>query len=222
MFSSPSYHCALCPRLCEFHAKNRVAYGNWHNGPVPAFGELSAALLVVGLAPGLKGANRTGRPFTGDYAGIILYGALLKAGFAQGRYSPPSLEGNDHAPCDDLTLNNCRITNAVRCVPPENKPDTAEIKNCNGFLKNEILAMPDLKVIVALGSISHGAVLSALGAKKSAHPFAHGAVHKLGTLTLIDSYHTSRYNINTGRLTVDMFEHIVRMALSYTTTRQFH
>jgi uracil-DNA glycosylase family 4 len=160
---------------------------------------------VVGLAPGLKGANQTGRPFTGDYAGLILYSALLKYGFAVGEYK----ERID----DGLQLRNCRITNAVRCVPQENKPETSEIKNCNSFLKAEIAAMPNLKLIVSLGLVSHNAVLKALGHKPSHGKFAHGAQHKLSrNITLLDSYHCSRYNINTGRLTQAMFDDIIEKA----------
>ncbi|MFO0389971.1 MAG: uracil-DNA glycosylase, partial [Alphaproteobacteria bacterium] len=167
----PDKTCDLCPRLCDFHAKNRQKYPSFHNAPVPSFGSLDAEVLVVGLAPGLKGANQTGRPFTGDYAGLILYQALLVNGFARGQYKERADDG--------LQLVNCRITNAVRCVPPENKPEPSEIKQCNQFLKAEIAAMPNLRVILSLGVVSHNAVLRALGQKLSAYKFTHGAVHIL-------------------------------------------
>ena len=170
-----------------------------------AFGALDAKLLVVGLAPGLRGANATGRPFTGDYAGIILYGALKKAGLAKGEYKAD--------PNDGFTLVNTRVTNGVRCVPPQNKPTPEEIRTCNRFLQSEIASMPSLRVILSLGAISHQAVLRALGRKQSSAKFKHAAEHDMGDgLTLLDSYHTSRYNINTGVLTDKMFEHIVLQA----------
>lgn len=204
-FTPPAYDCDLCPRLCAFHTANRTQYPDFFNGPVPPFGALDAGLLVVGLAPGLKGANRTGRPFTGDYAGLVLYSSLLKMGFASGNYR----ESKD----DGLTLHHCRITNAVRCVPPENKPEPSEIKQCNAFLKAEIAAMPNLRLILSLGTISHNAVLKALGHKASYAKFGHGSVHQLNQgITLLDSYHCSRYNINTGRLTQPMFDGIIRKA----------
>lgn len=198
----PDKECDLCPRLRAFILDNRKQYPSFYNGPVPSFGGLDAEFLVVGLAPGLKGANQTGRPFTGDYAGIILYNALLKHGFAKGTYK----EKYD----DGLQLVNCRITNAVRCVPPQNKVETSEIKNCNSFLKNEIAAMPNLKVILSLGLVSHGAVLKAMGHKASFAKFTHGLVTPLNPeIKLLNSYHTSRYNINTGSLTVEMFDEII-------------
>jgi uracil-DNA glycosylase family 4 len=186
-----------------FRQANRAALPAFHNAPVAAFGGLDARLLVVGLAPGLRGANRTGRPFTGDYAGDLLYATLLKYGLAEGTY------GRD--PADGLRLKGVRITNAVRCVPPENKPETAEIRACNAFLKAELAALPKLRAVLSLGSISHGAVLGALGLRKSALPFRHGAQHALpGNLVLADSYHCSRYNTNTGRLTAAMFESVIQ------------
>lgn len=195
----PGHDCPLCPRLVAFRRVQRTAEPTWHNAPVPSFGELNAQLLIVGLAPGLKGANRTGRPFTGDYAGLLLYGTLLKFGFARGEYR----ERVD----DGLTLVNCRITNAVRCVPPANKPETEEIRNCSRFLVPEIEAMPRLAVILALGQIAHQAVLAARNHKRARFPFGHGAIHELsGNLILADSYHCSRYNTNTGQLTQSMFE----------------
>ena len=199
-FTNPKIDCALCPRLKEFREGNIVKFPDQFNAPVPAFGDLDAQLLIVGLAPGLKGANFTGRPFTGDYAGDLLYPTLLKFGMAEGEFKA-------HAD-DGLKLINARITNAVRCVPPENKPTTEEINTCRPFLVDEIAAMKNLKVILSLGLISHNSVLKTLGAKVSAHKFAHGAVHELAGVTLIDSYHCSRYNTNTGRLTTAMFEDV--------------
>ncbi|MBI5121476.1 MAG: uracil-DNA glycosylase [Rhodospirillales bacterium] len=201
----PPRDCPLCPRLTAFHAANRRAHPDWHNAPVPAFGGLDASLLIVGLAPGLKGANRTGRPFTGDYAGDLLYATLLKLGLARGDYR--------QRPDDGLTLIGCRITNAVRCVPPENKPTPAEAKACGPFLVREIAALPKLKAILVLGRISHEASLRALGQKPSAHVFGHGKIHVLPSgIRLIDSYHCSRYNTQTNRLTPAMFETAVRLA----------
>jgi uracil-DNA glycosylase family 4 len=195
----PGRDCPLCPRLAAFRANQRKANPDWFNAPVPSFGEPSARLLIVGLAPGLKGANRTGRPFTGDFAGVLLYATLKKFGFARGEYAERADDG--------LTLIDCRITNAVRCVPPQNKPEPAEIKSCGGFLAAEIASMPGLKAIVALGQIAHNAALSALRQRKAAFPFRHGAVHAIESAPLLaDSYHCSRYNTNTGRLTEAMFE----------------
>ena len=191
--------CALCPRLAAFRASNRAAEPEWFNAPVPSFGEPHARLLVVGLAPGLKGANRTGRPFTGDYAGDLLYATLLDYGFAQGIYEARIDDG--------LTLVDCMITNAVRCVPPENKPTPAEIANCRPFLAARFSAQRQLKIILALGRIAHDQTLAALGIRKALHPFSHGAMHDIGNgLTLADSFHCSRYNTNTGRLTAEMFQ----------------
>jgi uracil-DNA glycosylase len=195
----PGPDCPRCPRLVEFRHRYRRAEPQWHNAPVPSFGELSARLLIVGLAPGLKGANRTGRPFTGDYAGDLLYATLKKFEFATGAYGARADDG--------FNLIDCRITNAVRCVPPENKPEPHEIASCRSFLAEEIAAMPRVKVILALGAIAHGTVLGALGERKSVHPFKHGAIHTLGTGALLtDSYHCSRYNTNTSVLTTEMFE----------------
>ena len=194
----PAADCARCPRLAAFRSANARAYPAFHNAPVPAFGGRDARLLIVGLAPGLKGANRTGRPFTGDYAGDLLYPTLIRFGFAQGRYG--------REPDDGLVLTDCRITNAVRCVPPENKPIGAEIRGCGDFLVNEIRSMPNLVAVLALGGLAHGSILSALGCRKSRYPFAHCALHEIpGGLLLADSYHCSRYNTNTGRLTEAMF-----------------
>jgi uracil-DNA glycosylase family 4 len=200
----PVRDCPLCPRLVKFRTDQRAAYADWFNAPVPAFGGRDARLLVVGLAPGLRGANRTGRPFTGDYAGDLLYATLRKFRFASGDYAQRADDG--------LELIDCRITNAVRCVPPENKPEPAEIKTCNRFLAAEIQQLPRLKIVLALGAIAHQAVLAALGQRRAAFRFAHGAVHALsgglltGGLLLADSYHCSRYNTNTGVLTTAMFE----------------
>ena len=215
VFTPPSPDCPLCPRLVAFRSENRQLHPQFHNAPVPSFGNMNARLLVAGLAPGLKGANFTGRPFTGDYAGIILYEALAKHGFAQGEYTPEKLAMGES---DGFTLINCRITNAVRCVPPANKPEPSEIKHCNCFLMNEINTMPELRVIISLGHVSHKAVIAALGFKQSAYAFGHAHVHNLprttGNLQLINSYHTSRYNINTGTLTVEMFDKIIEKAKS--------
>ncbi|MFO1057784.1 MAG: uracil-DNA glycosylase [Dongiaceae bacterium] len=200
---TPGRDCPLCPRLVAFRAANRAAAPDWHNAPVPAFGPLDAPLLIVGLAPGRKGANRTGRPFTGDFAGDLLFASLLRFGFAAGTY--------DKRPDDGLALRQARLTNAVRCVPPENKPTPQETAGCAGrFLAAEIAAMPRLRLILALGAIAHGAVLRVLGARPAAFPFAHGAQHALpGGRRLVDSYHCSRQNTNTGRLTAAMFDAVI-------------
>ena len=195
---APGRDCDRCPRLVAFREEYRAAEPEWHNAPVPSFGSLDARLLIVGLAPGLRGANRTGRPFTGDFAGDLLYATLGEFGFARGAYGA--------APGDGLTLHDCRITNAVRCVPPQNRPKAAEIAACRGFLEAEIAAMSGLRAILALGQVAHGAVLKALGLRAGACRFAHGAVHRLdGGRRLFDSYHCSRLNTNTGRLTPAMF-----------------
>lgn len=199
----PALDCPYCPRLVTFRNANRKAHPDWHNAPVPSFGLLSAEVLIIGLAPGLKGANRTGRPFTGDYAGELLYRLLGKYGFTRGEYRA--------APEDGLRLVKCRITNAVRCVPPENRPTPAEIATCRSFLAAEVAAMPRLRFLLALGRVAHEAILTALNLKRSAYPFRHGACYRLpNRLTLTDSYHCSRYNTNTGRLTEEMFETVMR------------
>ncbi len=199
MPASPEPDCRLCPRLVDFRHANRDAYPGWHNGSVPSFGDRDVSLLIVGLAPGLKGANRTGRPFTGDFAGDLLYGTLKTFALAHGDYGRRADDG--------LSLIGCRVTNAVRCVPPANAPTAAEAAACRRFLAAEIDGMPNLKVILALGTIAHGAVVAAVGEKKSAWKFAHHAFHRLPQgLVLADSYHCSRYNTNTGRLTRAMFE----------------
>jgi uracil-DNA glycosylase family 4 len=193
----PGRDCPLCPRLVAFRKKSRKAHPGWHNAPVASFGPRSARLLIVGLAPGLRGANRTGRPFTGDYSGTLLYQTLVKAGFARGHY--------EARPDDGIVLMDARIANAVSCVPPVNKPTPTEIRTCNSFLAGTIAGMPKLKAIVALGRIAHDAVLMALDHKRTDWPFAHGAVHRLGDVTLIDSFHCSPLNTHTGRLTPKMF-----------------
>lgn len=204
---TPGKECARCPRLVTFREANRVRFPAWHNAPVPSFGSLEAWLLVVGLAPGLRGANRTGRPFTGDFAGELLYATLKAFGLARGDYQAESDDG--------LCLHGCRITNAVRCVPPENKPLPEEIRACRSFLQTEMAAMPRLRAMVALGRVAHEAILAARGLKKSARPFRHGAVHRLEDgLWLADSYHCSRYNTQTGRLSEAMFADVFRQILA--------
>ena len=197
--ADPPPDCPLCPRLVAFRQGNAAAFPDFYNAPVPSFGPAGARLLIVGLAPGLRGANRTGRPFTGDYAGDLLYATLIGHGFARGRY--------DRRPDDGMELVDCRITNAVRCVPPENKPVGAEVSACRPFLARTIADMPALRAILVLGSLAHGATLATLGLRKSAFRFGHGAVHPLpGGRTLVSSYHCSRYNTNTGKLTAAMFD----------------
>jgi len=201
-FAPPVADCALCPRLAAYRVENRAKEPGWHNAPVPSFGSLDAALLVVGLAPGVRGANRTGRPFTGDFAGHLLYMTLLKYGFAQGAYG--------ERPDDGLRLIGTRITNAVRCVPPQNLPTPAEDKTCNMFLAAEISAMPRLRAILTLGTVAHLMSFRALGVKASPYKFAHGAVHRPRPgLLIANSYHVSRYNTSTKRLTPAMFEAVV-------------
>jgi uracil-DNA glycosylase family 4 len=198
---SPDRECPLCPRLVGFRQTNRAAFPAFHNAPVPSFGPRDARLLIVGLAPGLKGANQTGRPFTGDYAGELLYPTLVRFGFARGPYGARADDG--------LQLDDCRITNAVRCVPPANKPVGAEIGACRSFLAAELAEMERLTAVVALGLIAHNAVLAALRLRQSHAKFAHGARHALPNgLSLTDSYHCSRYNTNTGRLTEAMFHSV--------------
>ena len=232
---SPPHDCPLCPRLAAFRADNRAKHPDWFNGPVPSFGPLTARLLIAGLAPGLQGANRTGRPFTGDWAGDLLYATLLKYGLAKGVY--------DERIDDTLELVDCRIANAVRCVPPQNKPEPSEIKTCRQFLISELNTLPNVKVILALGKIAHDSVCDTLGARKSLHPFKHGVAYSLPLtmagfnpaihgqkkldgrvrsahgerfVTLISSYHCSRYNTNTGVLTTKMFEDVVAKAKALT------
>ncbi len=193
--------CPLCPRLVAFRAANAASEPSWFNGAVPSFGDRGARLIVVGLAPGLRGANRTGRPFTGDYAGALLYETLISYGFARGRY--------DARPDDGLALAGCMITNAVRCVPPENKPTPAEIANCRRYLSERLATLPRLAAIVALGRIAHESTLAALGVRRAAFPFAHGARHEVRPgFAMFDSFHCSRYNTNTGKLTPEMFRSV--------------
>jgi len=203
-WTDPPRDCPICPRLVDFREGLRAAAPDWHNAPVPSFGGLDARLLIVGLAPGMKGANRTGRPFTGDFAGDLLYATLEAEGFARGAYG--------RAPDDGMELVDCRIANAVRCLPPQNKPTPAEAKACRPFLVDEIAAMPNLKGVLALGRVSHEAVLRTLSIRLKDAPFAHGAVHEpegRSGLFVADSYHCSRYNTNTGRLTEAMFSAVI-------------
>ena len=201
--AGPASDCALCPRLAEYRQANRATNPDWFNAPVPSFGSLDARLLIVGLAPGVRGANRTGRPFTGDFAGKLLYQTLLKFNLASGNY------GAD--PHDGLTLLDCRVTNAVRCVPPGNLQTPKEIGACNDFLTAEIAAMKRLRGVLALGGTAHNAVLRAHGIRPARVKFRHGALHPLPDAKLLaDSYHVSRLNTNTGRLTEAMFEAVVR------------
>ncbi|MEM6650778.1 MAG: uracil-DNA glycosylase [Pseudomonadota bacterium] len=204
--------CPLCPRLVAYREENQAAHPDWFNGAVPSFfpqkGAQAAQLLVIGLAPGVQGANRTGRPFTGDYAGDLLYPTLLKYGFAKGQY--------EARPDDGLTLQNCMITNAIRCVPPQNKPNGAEANNCRPFLVSRIAELPQLKVMITPGKVSHDNTARALGRKLSQTPFGHGYELEVegphGPLTLLSSYHCSRYNTNTGRLTEEMFHDVFARA----------
>jgi uracil-DNA glycosylase len=202
--AEPPRNCPLCPRLAQFREANRAKFPDYFNDPVPTFGPRQARLLIVGLAPGLHGANRTGRPFTGDYAGDLLYATLLKHGLARGTY--------DRRADDGLVLVDCAIANAVRCVPPENKPLPAEINTCRQFLSAQIAALPHLHAILALGKIAHDSTVKALGAKLSAHPFKHAARTRIDALSLVSSYHCSRYNTNTGVLTPEMFDAAVKEA----------
>jgi len=205
--ATPLRDCPLCPRLAEFRATNRRANPDWFNAPVPSFGPVEAPLLIVGLAPGLRGANRTGRPFTGDHAGVLLYDTLLRLGLARGYYRAD--------PSDGLELIGCRVANAVRCVPPANLPIPGEIAACNRFLMAELEGMPGLKAILALGVVAHGSVLRTFGLPTARPPFRHGAMHELPRgILLADSYHVSRLNTNTGKLTAEMFEAVVRDLLS--------
>ena len=200
----PPRNCPICPRLVAYREANRAAHPDWFNGPAPSFGDPDARLLVVGLAPGRAGANRTGRPFTGDYAGVLLYETLLKLGFARGRYAA--------RPDDGLELVDAMITNAVRCAPPGNKPETREEASCRPFLSARLAALPRLKVIVTLGDVSRRNVLRALGLKASAGVAGHGSEFQAGPYTVLNSYHCSRLNTNTGRLTAEMFEAVFRRA----------
>ena len=197
--------CGRCPRLVAFREENQRRQPDWYNGAVPSFGDAAGRLLVVGLAPGLNGANRTGRPFTGDYAGDLLYATLLAYGFARGRYEARVDDG--------MELVDCIISNSVRCVPPQNKPTPEEIGTCRGFLRARMDALPNVSVMIALGRIAHDSAITTLGLKKSQFHFAHGARHKVGPgLDLFDSFHCSRYNTNTRRLTPEMFHAVFAAA----------
>ena len=196
---APPHDCPLCPRLVAYREANRAAHPDWFNAPVPSWGDAGATLLIVGMAPGVKGANRTGRPFTGDHAGILLYDVLLRAGLASGTYAARADDG--------FALHGCRIVNAVRCVPPANLPQPAETRTCNQFLRAELRAMPNLRIVLALGVLAHGAVLRASGLPVTRPGFRHGHVHPLpGGVLLADCYHVSRYNTNTGLLTAGMVQ----------------
>jgi len=198
----PPPDCQICDRLAQYRQDNRAAHPGWFNAPVPSFGEENARLLIVGLAPGLQGANRTGRPFTGDYAGELLYQTLLETGFAEGTYEAD--------PADSLRLKSCMITNAVRCVPPENKPTAAEIKACRRFLRGRLACLPELCAVLALGRIAHESLIAARDQRQAGFPFSHGARHDMPDgLVIYDSYHCSRYNTNTGRLTERMFRDVL-------------
>lgn len=204
VFCPPDKTCDKCLRLLQFRAENIKKFPSYFNAPVPPFGSLEAQVLIIGLAPGLNGANQTGRPFTNDYAGDVLYPILKKYGFAKGNYAKKANDG--------FELVNVRVTNSVRCVPPQNKVTGDEIKNCGTYLQQEIDNMPNLKIILTLGAVAHTAVLGVLGYKKSVFKFAHASCHKLEkhNLLMLNSYHTSRYNINTGVLTYEMFEDIIK------------
>jgi uracil-DNA glycosylase family 4 len=196
--------CRACPRLAEFLDDVKHRYPEYYCRPVPPFGAGDARLLIVGLAPGMHGANRTGRPFTGDHAGILLYRMLHKHGF--------STRAQSESADDGLTLTNCRITNAVKCLPPDNKPVGAEINTCNAFLENELRSLHNSSVVLALGGIAHRAIVKAMGLRQAEYKFAHAALHDLGQFRLLDSYHCSRYNTNTGRLTEPMFDAVFAAA----------
>jgi len=204
----PAPDCSHCARLVAFRKANIKDHNDWFNGPVPSFGQADARLLIVGLAPGLQGANRTGRPFTGDYAGDLLYATLDKFGLSTGTYGSRADDG--------FALRDCMITNAVRCVPPQNKPTGEEQSNCRPFLAAHLGSMRRLEAVLALGRIAHDAVLTTLKLRKSAHPFGHGHSHDFGErFLLFDSYHCSRYNTNTGRLTTAMFEDVFKLVCDH-------
>ncbi len=205
--ADPPRDCLICPRLGDYRAANVAAHPDWYNAPVPGWGDPNAWLCVTGLAPGVSGANRTGRPFTGDHAGVLLYDTLGAFGLSHGNYAS--------SPGDGLALDGVFITNAVRCVPPGNKPTSEEIHACRPFLVSQYAALPKLKVIIALGQIAHQSAVKACGGKLPKTPFGHGAVHRLHTgFTIIDSYHCSRLNTNTGRLTPEMFANVFAQALA--------
>ncbi|WDI30524.1 uracil-DNA glycosylase [Hyphococcus flavus] len=204
--ADPPLNCQLCKRLVDYRVDNQAAYPNYFNAPAPSFGDANARLLIVGLAPGVHGANRTGRPFTGDYAGDLLYSTMAKFGFSNDKFNAD--------PNDGLKLKSAMVTNAVRCVPPQNKPTGPEIRTCRPFLVSQIDALKKLKAILCLGRIAHDSTLVALGVKAKEAPFGHGAAHRIKDrgLTLFDSYHCSRYNTNTRRLTTEMFEDVFAAA----------
>jgi uracil-DNA glycosylase family 4 len=203
--AEPDHDCPRCPRLAAFRSANRSEHLDWFNAPVPTFGARDAWLLIVGLAPGLRGANRTGRPFTGDYAGHLLYETLLACGLAAGIYAERADDG--------LRLVGCAVANAVRCVPPKNKPAPSEIAHCRPFLEATVAALPNLKAIIALGRVAHDSVVRAFGQRLAALPFAHGREHALApSIRLFDSYHCSRYNTNTAVLTPEMFKDVFERA----------
>ena len=204
--AEPARDCGLCPRLVAYRQENQARNPDWWNGPAPSFGDPGARLLVLGLAPGRTGANRTGRPFTGDHAGVMLFETLLKTGFAQGRY--------DARPDDGLALVDCIISNAVRCAPPGNRPETSEEAACRPFLTARLEALPELEVVITLGDVARRNLLRALGLPASAGVAGHGAEFTAGPYQVINSYHCSRLNTNTGRLTPEMFEAIFRRARS--------
>jgi uracil-DNA glycosylase family 4 len=208
---TPGRNCPLCPRLRQFRDEWRQREPGWFNAPVASFGDAAASLLIVGLAPGLRGANRTGRPFTGDFAGDLLYATLKQFGFAAGDYQA--------RPDDGLVLVDARITNAIRCAPPENKPTPEEIKTCRRFLEATIAEMPNLQAIVTLGQIAHASTVAALNHRRSAARFGHGLVHDLGAVRVFSSYHCSRYNTSTGVLTADMFCGVFVQVRAYLDTR---
>ncbi len=197
-------NCRACPRLAGFLDTVKERHPDYYCRPVPPVGDAAARFLIVGLAPGMHGANRTGRPFTGDHAGILLYQCLYKFGFSSDEQSL--------AADDDLKLTQCRITNAVKCLPPDNKPIGAEVNTCNSFLANELRQLPDNAVVLALGGVAHRAIIKALGRRQVEFKFGHAAIHDLGVFRLLDSYHCSRYNTNTGRLTTEMFEGVFAQA----------
>lgn len=210
--TNPPHDCPLCPRLVAFRLENREKFPDWFNGPVPNWGDAAPRLIIVGLAPGLRGANRTGRPFTGDYAGDLLYKTLLKMGLATGEFRAD--------PADSLKLKGALIANGVRCVPPQNRPTGPEIVSCRKFLKATIAANETTRAYLVLGRIAHEQLLSTLGERRAAFPFSHGAEHRLSSgVTLFDSYHCSRYNTNTGVLTEAMFEDVVGRAAALVNAR---
>jgi uracil-DNA glycosylase len=198
----PIKNCKLCSRLHDFRSGNKKKYPSYHNGSIPIYGDRNAELLIIGLAPGLKGANNTGRPFTGDYAGEILYHTLTKHNYLYGEYIANDLE--------KFSLKNCAITNAVKCVPPDNKPNANEINNCQRFLSNDLSSLKNIKAVLTLGRIAHNSLIKILNLKISKYPFKHSAHYELSSLNLFNSYHCSKYNVNTKKLTLEMFEDVFK------------